>query len=193
MKERISLVEKAHERVCPRLGRGAIAIDATVGNGYDTLFLLRQVAPNGRVYGFDIQPSALDSARAKIKEPVLRDCLTLFHDSHALMSERIPTLLHGSINAIMFNLGYLPGSDKNVMTQAESTIAALIEARQLLSPHGIITIIAYPGHAGGALETERVRDWCENLERDLFKVELIHAKSNDDAAPRLFAVTRAGF
>ena len=173
MKERISLVEKAHELVCPRLGSGSIAIDATVGNGYDTLFLLQQVAPNGRVYGFDIQQSALESARAKIKEHALRDCLTLFHDSHALMSERIPTLMHGSINAIMFNLGYLPGSDKNVTTQTDSTIAALIEASQLLSPHGIITIIAYPGHAGGALETERVGQWCENIERDRFKVESI--------------------
>ena len=192
MKERISLVDKAHQLIAARLQPGAIAIDATVGNGYDTLFLLRQVAPDGRVYGFDIQRSALASAQAKIEAPALRACLTLFDDSHARMDERIPKPHHGLISAVMFNLGYLPGGDKTVMTQAESTRAALAAACQLLSPDGILTIVAYPGHAGGEHETEQVGHWCGALDSARFKVDRIHAKPSDPGAPRLFVVTRGG-
>lgn len=190
MKERISLVEKAHELIAARLRPGGVAIDATVGNGYDTLFLLRRVAPNGRVYGFDIQPFALASAQTKIKEPALSDCLTLIEDSHAGMAERIPRADHGSVSAVMFNLGYLPGGDKTVKTQAESTLAALTAASRLLAPEGIITIVAYPGHDGGGRETEQVGYWCGKLDRERFKVDKIDAGASAHAAPRLFAVTR---
>ncbi|MGJ0484535.1 MAG: class I SAM-dependent methyltransferase [Methylomicrobium sp.] len=189
MKERISLVEKAHELIGARIRSGAIAIDATVGNGYDTLFLLQQVAPNGRVYGFDIQQSALDSARGRIGNPVLLNCLTLCHCSHARMEKIIPETDHGLINAVMFNLGYLPGSDKTIATQVESTLTALSAASRLLSSPGIITIVAYPGHEDGAHETEQVRLWCEKLDRERFKIDLIASKPNDYAAPKLFAVT----
>jgi ubiquinone/menaquinone biosynthesis C-methylase UbiE len=190
MKKRISLVEKAHELVGTRVYPGATAIDATVGNGYDTLFLLQKVAPEGRVYGFDIQRSALESARDRIANPVLLNCLTLFHRSHAEMDEMLPTVQQGTISAVMFNLGYLPGSDKTVTTRSESTLAALAAAIRLLTPQGIVTIVAYPGHPGGADECEQVRQWCAELDRKRFEVDLIDAKPGDRAAPRLFAVTR---
>jgi ubiquinone/menaquinone biosynthesis C-methylase UbiE len=190
MKKRISLVEKAHELVGARAYPGAIAIDATVGNGYDTLFLLQKVAPEGRVYGFDIQQSALESARGRIASPVLLNCLTLFHHSHAQMDEVLPAVQQGTISAVMFNLGYLPGSDKTVTTRSGSTLAALAAAIRLLMPQGIVTIVAYPGHPGGADECEQVSQWCARLNRERFEVELIDAKPGDRAAPRLFAVTQ---
>lgn len=37
----------------------SIVIDATCGNGHDTLFLAEQV-PNGNVFGFDIQKKLLN-------------------------------------------------------------------------------------------------------------------------------------
>jgi predicted methyltransferase len=190
MKKRISLVDKAHDLVGARLHPGAAAIDATVGNGYDTLFLLQKVAPKGRVYGFDIQQSALESAQDRITNPILRDCLTLFHRSHAEMDEMLPQARHGLVSAVMFNLGYLPGGDKSVITRSESTLAALSAASRLLSPKGIITIVAYPGHAGGAQECEQVRQWCAQLDSGRFEFELIAAKPGDQSAPRLFAVNR---
>lgn len=190
MKKRISLVEEAHELVGARVYPGATAIDATVGNGYDTLFLLQKVAPEGRVYGFDIQQSALESARGRIANPVLLNCLTLFHRSHAQMDEMVPTVQQATISAVMFNLGYLPGSDKTVTTRSGSTLAALAAAIRLLTPQGIVTIVAYPGHPGGADECEQVRQWCARLDRKRFEVDLIDAKPGDWAAPRLFAVTR---
>jgi hypothetical protein len=190
MKKRISLVEKAHELAGARLSPGAVAIDATVGNGCDTLFLLQKVAPEGRVYGFDIQQSALDSTRNRIVDPVLLSCLTLFHHSHAQMDVLVPKAQRGLVSAVMFNLGYLPGGDKSVITRTESTLAALAGAIGLLHSQGIITVVAYPGHAGGAHECEQVRRWCATLDPEHFKVESIEVQPEDRAAPRLFAVTR---
>ncbi|MGR8942441.1 MAG: class I SAM-dependent methyltransferase [Gammaproteobacteria bacterium] len=189
MKNRFSLVAEAHKRIAPRLHAGNTAIDATVGNGYDTLFLLQRVAPSGRVYGFDIQASALHSAKTKIADPVLSECLTLVHASHAAMEEWIPERGQGQIDAVMFNLGYLPGSDKTVMTQAGSTVAALTAAGKLLANGGILTVIAYPGHAGGALETAQVADWCANLDRERFDIELIE-NSTEQISPKLFVVNK---
>ncbi|EIC29120.1 putative S-adenosylmethionine-dependent methyltransferase involved in cell envelope biogenesis [Methylomicrobium album BG8] len=190
MKKRISLVDIAHQLVGARLYPGAVAVDATVGNGYDTLFLLQKVAPAGRVYGFDIQQLALESVQDRMANPDFRDCLTLFHRSHAEMDEMLPQAQHGLVSAVMFNLGYLPGGDKSVITRAESTLAALSAASRLLSPEGIITIVAYPGHVGGAQECEQVRQWCARLDSGRFEFELIEAKPDDRAAPRLFAVNR---
>ena len=62
--QRISLVNVAHNLIKDVLHPGDIAIDATVGNGHDTLFLVEQVSPSGKVFGFDIQQAAIDSTRA---------------------------------------------------------------------------------------------------------------------------------
>ena len=189
---RISLLNIAHDRVRANLNPGAIAIDATVGNGNDTLFLLQQIQPTGRVYGFDVQQAALDSARSKIRQTERQDCLTLFHASHASMAERIPERHHGQISVCMFNLGYLPGGDKTVITQTESTLAALSAACKLLSASGMITIVAYPGHPGGDEETAQVKRWCGRLDADQFTVSTIFSAEHKASAPRLFVVRKVG-
>lgn len=192
MIKHISLVSRAHTIIREKLHPGAIAVDATVGNGCDTLFLLQQIAPSGRVYGFDIQRSALDSVRSKIGETALSGCLTLIHGNHALMAENIPQQRHGQISVCMFNLGYLPGGDKTIITRTESTLAALTAASELLSVSGIITVIAYPGHPGGDRETERVEQWCEDLDSEQFKVDTIFSKENNATVPRLFVICKTG-
>lgn len=189
MQKRISLVQAAHELVAARLQPGDIAIDATVGNGHDTLFLLGQVMPGGKVYGFDIQPAALDATAQKADLAGLRAGLTLFHDSHAAMEARIPAAEHGKIAAVMFNLGYLPGSDKTVTTQAESTLAALSSAISLISAVGVITVVAYPGHPGGAEETASVERWRQGLPDDRFNFESVVTDSRSRSAPKLFVLT----
>ena len=40
---------------------GDLCIDATMGNGHDTLFLSQLAGPSGFVLAFDIQQAALDS------------------------------------------------------------------------------------------------------------------------------------
>lgn len=188
--QRISLVNTAHNFIKEILRPGAIAIDATVGNGHDTLFLVNQVSPSGKVFGFDIQQTAIASTRAKLMQTHGMECLMLIQASHADMSEKIPVNHHGNISVIMFNLGYLPGGDKNIITGTDSTITALYSACGLLSSKGIITVMAYPGHPGGDLETAQVKNWCEQLDKEHFKIDIIYSVDNKDSAPRLFVIQK---
>jgi hypothetical protein len=188
--KRISLVNTAHDLIRGILHPGDIAIDATVGNGHDTLFLVEQIAPSGHVYGFDIQQAAIDSTREKFRQAQLSDCLTLIHASHADMSDKIPVNLHGKIKAIMFNLGYLPGGDKSVITLPDSTLAALTIASRILAVNGIITLLAYPGHQGGDLETDQVKYCCEQLDNQQFETSTIYSTEHKDTAPRLFVIRK---
>jgi 16S rRNA C1402 N4-methylase RsmH len=188
--QRISLVNTAHHLIKEVLHAGAIAIDATVGNGHDTLFLVEQVSPLGQVFGFDIQAAAIESTHQKCLHTHNPECLTLIHASHADMANRIPAHHHGNISVIMFNLGYLPGGDKTIITCTDSTITALHSASQLLSSQGIITIMAYPGHSGGDLETVHVKNWCEQLDDKHFNSRIIYSSENKVSAPRLFVIQK---
>jgi len=188
--KRISLLNTAHDLLSDILKPGDITIDATVGNGHDTLFLAGQITPSGQVFGFDIQQQAIDSARDKLQHNALSDCLTLFHSSHLEMAEKIPAHLHGNIKAIMFNLGYLPGGDKSLITQATSTLTALNIACQLLTTNGVITVLAYPGHPGGDRETGLIKDWCGQLNAEQFAVSTLYSTEPKDSAPRLFVIRK---
>jgi hypothetical protein len=199
--QRISLVNIAHDLIREVLHPGDYAIDATVGNGHDTVFLIEQISPSGKVFGFDIQQSAIDSTKIKVgsyqfdesedsKAPVQPECLTLLHANHAYMGEKIPPHYHGKINAIMFNLGYLPGGDKRIITCTDSTITALNNACRLLSSTGIITVLAYPGHQGGDLETEHVENWCKQLDENQFKISMVYSSAYNKSAPRLFVIRK---
>jgi len=188
--KRISLVNTAHDLLKDILRPGDIAIDATVGNGHDIVFLAEQVGASGRVYGFDIQQAAIDSTREKFGQSELSDCLTLLLASHVEMSKKIPPDLHGKINAIMFNLGYLPGGDKSVITLTGSTLAALSTASRILAVNGIITLLAYPGHQGGDQETDQVKIWCERLNPEQFKVSTRYSTAHIESAPRLFVISK---
>jgi hypothetical protein len=126
----------------------------------------------------------------KFQQSRLSAYLTLIHDSHANMNNKIPVQLHGKINAIMFNLGYLPGADKSVITQVKSTLIALTIASRILADNGIITVLAYPGHQGGDLETHQVENWCSRLDSRQFEINTIHSPGLNHSAPRLFIIRR---
>lgn len=197
--QRISLVNVAHNLIREVLRPGDIAVDATVGNGHDTLFLVEQVGSSGKVFGFDIQKTAIDSTQAKVdscgagekahsSSRLQTKNLTLIQASHADMADRIPEHHQGKISAIMFNLGYLPGGDKRIITRPDSTVTALTIAKRMLSRNGIITILAYPGHQGGDLETEQVTKWCKQLDEDQYKVGIVYSSENNASSPKLFVL-----
>lgn len=187
---RISLVDTAQRLIKPKLNPGDFAVDATVGNGHDTAFLLNQVQPNGHVYGFDIQAQALANTRDKLGD---HPCLTLLPHSHADMDKHIPPILHGRICAIMFNLGYLPGSDKQTITQPGNTLLALDLSLRLLKNGGIITVIAYPGHCGGAREAALVADWQQSLDTSLLTTNKLASNPDNSKAPILYSIEKARY
>jgi len=165
----MSVLSFAHKLISERLTLGDRAIDATVGTGADTLFLAKTTGARGEVYGFDIQAAALKLAEERLRlareEAPSLAAITLLERSHAEMTDAIPANWPGTVGAVMFNLGYLPSNDadKNIITQTDSSIAALEASLQLLRPGGIITAVLYPGHAGGDLEAAAVESWAATI------------------------------
>lgn len=187
MNKRISLTEQAHKFIRQHLNSGNFAVDATVGNGHDTLFLAQQVESTGKVFGFDIQQQAIESTQTKLNNESKFNHIELFQTSHTNLAQYIPAEYHGNINVFMFNLGYLPGSDKSVITQTDSTLSALNQAIELLAKSGLITIAAYPGHSGGDSETDAIEKWHKQLAADQFNTQTIYS-SEKKTAPRLYII-----
>ena len=185
--QRISLINIAHQHITEVLLPGDIAIDATLGNGHDAIFLMNQIGATGQVFGFDIQQAAIDATQANND---YTSGLTLIHASHALMTENIPIQHHGNVKAIMFNLGYLPGGDKSIITQTDSTLCAINAATALLATDGIMTIMAYPGHVGGDSETLQIEGWCEQLNKAYFSYQIRYNTVTSANAPRLFILRK---
>jgi predicted methyltransferase len=181
---RVSLVALAHQAVAAVLAPGDIAIDATVGNGHDTLFLAQQVGINGKVYGFDIQEAALDSAWQRLLAAGETAQVALYHAGHEAMAVLLPETVAGRVRAVMFNLGYLPGGDKQRTTGTSTTLAAVQAALSLLAPGGVISLLAYTGHPGGREETEQLKAWLAYLPRDLFAVSVTVPPGAAENAPQ---------
>ena len=186
----LSLVQQAHAALSEILAEGDIAIDATVGNGHDTLFLAREVGEVGTVYGFDIQEAALDTAYRRLQEEGLAGRVSLYHAGHEAMAVVLPESVRGRVKAVMFNLGYLPGGDKQRTTGINTTLAALEQARALLAPGGAISVLAYTGHPGGREEAEAVRGWARSLSPDYYQVDIAVPPSSSGAAPQWVLVRR---
>ena len=153
-----SLTRLAHTILGQHLTNGDTAVDLTAGNGYDALFLAQCVAPTGKVYAFDIQAQAIETTRNRLALNGLSQSLSLLHASHANWPESIPLDERNNIQAIVMNLGYLPGGDESITTNRLSTRLALEHAIRLLKPGGIISTLVYTGHPGGLEEAEAVAD-----------------------------------
>ena len=145
---------------------GDRAADATCGNGNDTLLLAELVGDGGRVWAFDIQQEAIGNTNRKLAAQGLSDRVTLVAGGHETMAGQVDAVL----NAVVFNLGYLPGGDRSVITRPETTGAALEQALNLLAPGGVVLLTVYPGHNGGDAERCLVEEWAATLRAPLFQV-----------------------
>jgi len=186
----LSLVSQAHAALAQILSDGDVAIDATVGNGHDTLFLARTVRAAGTVYGFDIQEQALDTAYKRLQEENLEGQVSLYHAGHEAMMVALPETARGRVKAVMFNLGYLPGGDKQRTTRITTTLAALEQARDLLAPGGAISVLAYTGHPGGREEAEAVKAWAMGLSAEYYDAQIEVPPSVSGSAPEWILVRR---
>ncbi|MBM7096352.1 class I SAM-dependent methyltransferase [Bacillus sp. H-16] len=146
---------------------GGTAVDATAGNGHDTLFLAKLVGETGRVFSFDIQDAAIDSTGKRLKAATklnLKDRVSLIKDSHEHVLNYLgePALVHGAV----FNLGYLPGSDKSVTTTPSSTIRAVESLFSALAPGGVIVLVVYHGHEEGKIERDALLDYVRAIPQE---------------------------
>ena len=148
--------------IMEHLSEGDVAVDFTMGNGNDTLFLSKAVGDNGKVYAFDIQEDALISTRAHLEANGAPENYTLICASH----HRVKEFVTEPIKAGMFNLGYLPRSGrKAVTTMRKTTMPAVEAAIELLAPDGVLIVAIYPGHEEGALEGEMLREYFSTLSK----------------------------
>ena len=176
----------AAELIDPALCPGARAVDATMGNGGDTLRLCRLVGDTGRVYAFDIQPEAVARTRQRLEGEGMLDRAALFCAGHEHMAELVPE----PVDAVVFNLGWLPGARHGVTTRVETTLRAVNAALALLKPEGLMTVCVYPGHEEGARELEALNAWASGLDPKRFDVMARHYVNQPNDPPRLIAVRK---
>ncbi len=187
---RLSITGKIHQFLSTEIHPGDHVIDATMGNGHDTLFLSKQVGDQGHVFAFDIQPEAIQNTREQLALQPFQNRATLLLKSHASINVSVPIHHHGHITCVMFNLGYLPGADKSLTTQIESTLSALTQSCRLLAKQGCISILAYTGHPGGMEEFDAVKDWADQLSDNEFTVSTNNLLPNHQHPPQWVLIKR---
>jgi len=163
-----------HDLIKTSFNKSHIAIDATAGNGNDTLFLASHLK---HVYAFDIQEAAIKATTKRLSD-ANQSNVTLFHDSH----EQIEKYVKTPYDVVMFNLGYLPKSDPSVITHKASTLNALRAALKGLNKGGLVCLTLYIGHAGGSEEADAVEAYVKALESAHYQV-LKYQFVNKEKAP----------
>ncbi len=159
-------LNQAHSIVESIVKPGDVVIDATAGNGNDTLFLAKLVGQTGKVYSFDIQEKAINATIKKLEENNMQDNVELVHSGH----ENISKYVHSSVKVVMFNLGYLPGGDHNIGTRGDTTIEAIKASLDLLVVHGILCMVVYYGGDSGFDEKNEVLNYIESIDCKRFTV-----------------------
>ncbi len=166
-RKHFSALQIIHKVLQEHIQPGDLCIDATAGRGKDTLFLAELVGEAGHVTAFDIQEAAVESTRALLAEHGMASRADVVLDSHAHMAAYAQP---GTISAITFNFGWLPGGDHNVFTRPDSSIAAIEAGLELLRDEGIMTLILYYGRETGFAERDALLKYLPTLNSDLYTV-----------------------
>lgn len=169
----------SHDLLKEVIELGDYVVDATMGNGNDTLFLAQLVGETGRVYGFDVQEQALINTQKRLEEHQCLTQATLLLQGHETLGEVISK--DEVISAAVFNLGYLPKSDKSIVTNEKTTIKALHALLDRLKDTGRIVLVIYDGHDEGKLEKKEVLQFVESLPQEMFSVlnyQFINQRNN---------------
>jgi hypothetical protein len=181
-------VNLSHFILGERVEPGSRVVDATCGNGRDTLFLARLVGPEGKVWAFDMQEKALANTRALLEKAGCLAQTELVGAGH----EHLAEFVGEPLKATLFNLGYLPGGDRSLVTRPEQTLVALNHAATLLLPGGLIIACVYTGHPGGAYEGEAVEKWATCLAPSKFNAWMSRQLNRSSSAPYVVLVEKTG-
>lgn len=161
MQKSFNALTLSHRFLSEQVRPGDLCIDATAGRGRDTAFLCRLVGDTGRVLAFDIQEDAVNSARALLETEGLSHIGTVYHDSHSNMTAYAEP---GTVRAIVFNFGWLPGGDHNVFTRAETSIRAIEQGLGLLKDDGVMSLCIYYGKETGFAERDALLSYLSSID-----------------------------
>lgn len=146
---------------------GDFCIDATMGNGNDTLLLSRLCGESGQVLAFDIQEQALNHTRERLQKAAAPENYTLLLESHSHMSQYARP---ETVSCIVFNLGYLPGGDHSKATKSTTSITAMEQGLFLLKKGGLLSLCIYSGGDSGFQERDDVLTWLKQLDSHKYLV-----------------------
>lgn len=159
-------------------------IDATMGNGNDTLFLAQLAGEGGQVLAFDVQQGALDKTKQLLIEHGMEEKAKLVLDGHEHMDQYAQ---EESADVICFNFGYLPGGDHNIATKAETSIEAVGKGLKILKRRGVMSLCIYSGGDTGFEEKETLLGFLKQLSprEYIVIVQEYHNRKNNPPMPVL--------
>lgn len=165
----------------PYLNKESIAVDATCGNGNDTLFLAERCK---EVVAFDIQEVAIENTKRRVEELGYKN-VRLVHDSFVTMNQYVT-----EADVIMFNLGYLPEGDKSITTSVDSTLEALNTALELVKVDGCVSVMLYWGHEAGKIERDAVLKFTDGLNSKKFHTVYVSMPNQKKCPPEIVLITK---
>lgn len=158
-------------------------VDMTVGNGNDSLKLLNKY-PQSNLIGFDIQKKAIEASKEKLKS-IDTSRYRLINDSHIWVDKYAD-----KADLIIYNLGYLPGSDKSIVTKGEDTLLSLKKSLKLIDCGGIVIMVFYLGHEGGYEEYNICLKYIKSLNQKTYTVLEFNYLNQINNPPKLVVVER---
>lgn len=183
------ILQFSHHLLEESVNVGELVIDATCGNGNDTIFLSEIVGKNGHVLAFDIQEKAIVSTRETLINNGISN-VSLIHDSHANLEDYLSKEENQTIGGAIFNLGYLPRSDKKIITKPESTITAIDTILNRLKQNGLIVLVVYHGHDGGKEEKEAILKHVIRLDQKEYNVLQYGFINQKNSPPFIIAIQK---
>ena len=174
-------LEMAHDFLAQVITQEDIVVDATMGNGHDTLFLAKLAK---QVYAFDIQEQALEKTSQRLEEAGLTN-VELLLQGHETVDQFVK-----EAKAAIFNLGYLPSADKSIITQPQTTLDALDKLCHMLVKGGRIAIMIYYGHEGGDIERDAVMDFVSQLPQQEYTATIYRTLNQINNPPFLVMIEK---
>ena len=174
-------LEMAHDFLAQVITQEDIVVDATMGNGHDTLFLAKLAK---QVYAFDIQEQALEKTSQRLQEAGLTNA-ELILQGHETVDQFVT-----EVKAAIFNLGYLPSADKSIITQPQTTLDALDKLCHMLVKGGRIAIMIYYGHEGGDIERDAVMDFVSHLPQQEYTAAIYRTLNQINNPPFLVMIEK---
>ena len=179
-----------HQILGDQIGPGDICVDATAGNGHDAGFLAGAVGARGVLYALDIKKEAVDATRQRLETDESLADIHLIRRGHEQLVEVLDPKHIGQIRAIVFNLGFLPGGSRHIVTHAETTIPGLEQSLTALAPEGLLSIMMYPGRPEGKIESNAVKKWVRTLDPHLFTATNYCLLNRTESAPSIVFVQK---
>jgi len=177
----VDLKIKAHSLLSENLDNCSVVVDATLGRGRDTLFLAKEISVK-KVYAFDVQIQAIEESEHLLLGENCIKKVSLINECHS----KVDSFVKEKINAAIFNLGYLPLSDKRVVTNAKTTLEAITKCLKLADEKFCLCVTSYRGHEGGEAEYNEVKDFFYST----FEKYEVFGDENNLKSPELFFYKR---